>query len=170
MKTPDEITINGKKLSEFLALHKQWWLDNTKGERAYLRGADLSGADLSGAYLSGADLSGADLSGAYLRGADLSGAYLSGAKDLIAIGPIGSRGDFIYGVRFVAGDMHAVRRDEGTITQEKIAKSDIYIKTGCFWGTLAEFKKAVKKTHNDNEYAVAYGAAIVFIRKYFQVK
>ena len=46
---------------------------------AYLRGADLSGADLRGAYLSRADLSGADLRGADLRGADLSGADLRGA-------------------------------------------------------------------------------------------
>jgi uncharacterized protein YjbI with pentapeptide repeats len=46
---------------------------------ANLSCADLSDADLSGASLSGADLSGADLSGAYLSGADLSGAYLRGA-------------------------------------------------------------------------------------------
>jgi hypothetical protein len=44
-----------------------------------LRGANLSGADLYGANLYGADLSGADLSGAYLRGADLSEADLSEA-------------------------------------------------------------------------------------------
>ena len=70
------------------------WLKNEGGERAnlswaYLRWADLSGADLSGANLSwaylswanlsGADLSGADLSWAYLRWANLSGADLSGA-------------------------------------------------------------------------------------------
>ena len=52
---------------------------------AYLSGADLSDADLRGAYLSGADLSDADLRGAYLSGADLrdaglSDADLSGAK------------------------------------------------------------------------------------------
>ena len=51
---------------------------------AYLRGANLRGANLSDAYLRGADLRGADLSyanlrGAYLRGANLSGANLSGA-------------------------------------------------------------------------------------------
>ena len=50
----------------------------------YLRCADLSGADLSGANLryadlSGADLKYADLSGADLKYADLSGANLSGA-------------------------------------------------------------------------------------------
>ena len=53
-------------------------------DRAYLRGADLSDADLSDAYLSGAylsraDLSDADLRGAYLSRADLSDAYLRGA-------------------------------------------------------------------------------------------
>jgi len=46
---------------------------------AFLRGADLSGANLRGADLSSADLSGANLSGANLRSADLSGANLSGA-------------------------------------------------------------------------------------------
>jgi hypothetical protein len=43
---------------------------------AYLRKADLSGADLRGAYLRGADLSEANLRGAYLRGAYLRGANL----------------------------------------------------------------------------------------------
>jgi hypothetical protein len=53
-------------------------------QRAYLRGANLQGADLQRAYLQGADLRGADLQRAYLRdadlrGADLRGAYLRGA-------------------------------------------------------------------------------------------
>jgi hypothetical protein len=52
--------------------------------RHYARGADLTGADLTGAYLKGADLTGAylkgaDLTGAYLKGADLKGADLTGA-------------------------------------------------------------------------------------------
>ena len=46
---------------------------------AFLRGADLTGADLRGAYLRGADLTGAYLTGAYLRDAYLTGAYLTGA-------------------------------------------------------------------------------------------
>ena len=60
-----------------------------RGERADLRWANLSGANLSeadlrwanlsGANLSGANLSEADLSGADLRWADLSGADLRGA-------------------------------------------------------------------------------------------
>jgi len=88
-----------------LEAHLKWRRGEPGGERAYLRGADLSdanlsganlsdailrdanlsGADLSDANLSGADLSGANLrdailSGANLRGADLSGADLSGAN------------------------------------------------------------------------------------------
>jgi hypothetical protein len=47
---------------------------------ASLRGADLDGADLYGASLRGADLDGADLSYASLCGADLSGANLSYAS------------------------------------------------------------------------------------------
>ena len=51
---------------------------------AYLRdadlcGADLSGADLCGAYLRDADLRGADLRGVDLYGADLRDAYICGA-------------------------------------------------------------------------------------------
>jgi hypothetical protein len=189
MKTPDEITINEKSLTDILELHRKWTMGEAEGNRAnmsdadlggaYLSGADLSGADLSdanlsgadmsdadlggaylggaylrGANLRGADLSGANLSGANLSGADLSGAYLSGADlsgadGIIAIGPIGSRGDFIFGIRH---------------------EKTIMIKTGCFWGTLAEFKKQVKATHKENEHAQAYEAAIVFIRKYFAVK
>ena len=73
-----------KELQEILDKHKKWLNDEDGGERAYLRGADLRGADLNDAYLRGADLRGAylrgaDLRGAYLRGADLSGADLSGA-------------------------------------------------------------------------------------------
>jgi hypothetical protein len=81
--------MNTEQLRKILDDHKEWLIDDTKGERAnlyganlygaYLYGANLSGADLSGAYLRGANLSGADLSGAYLRGANLSGANLYGA-------------------------------------------------------------------------------------------
>jgi hypothetical protein len=73
---------------EQLSLHAAWVRGEPGGQRLVLRGAVLSGADLSdavlrgadlsGAVLSGADLSGAVLSGAVLRGADLSDAVLSG--------------------------------------------------------------------------------------------
>ena len=77
------------ELKDTLEKHFLWLEGDPNGERADLRGADLSeanlrGANLSGAYLRGADLSeadlrGADLSEANLRGADLRGANLRGA-------------------------------------------------------------------------------------------
>lgn len=48
-------------------------------ERAVRVGADLRGANLSGAYLSDASLSGADLFGAYLSDATLTDSNLTGA-------------------------------------------------------------------------------------------
>jgi hypothetical protein len=54
MRDPKNITINGKQLSDILALHKKWVLDEVGGERADLRGADLQGANLQGADLRGA--------------------------------------------------------------------------------------------------------------------
>jgi hypothetical protein len=47
---------------------------------AYLTGADITGANLLWANLTGANLTGANLLGANLTGADLLGAYLTGAN------------------------------------------------------------------------------------------
>jgi len=69
-----------------LTLHEAWLLDNNKGKRLDLRGADLSGEYLSGANLNYANLSGANLSGANLNYANLSGADLSGADLRYCIG------------------------------------------------------------------------------------
>jgi len=69
MKNTDEITHNGKTLTEILTLHRMWLYNENGGIRADLSRADLSRADLSGANLSRANLSGADLSGADLSGA-----------------------------------------------------------------------------------------------------
>lgn len=73
-----------EKLAEILKKHKLWLNNKDGGERADLRWADLSGADLNGADLRWAELSGADLSKANLDGANLRGADLSGAKGLLS--------------------------------------------------------------------------------------
>ena len=97
--------ITKEQLDNVLRKHALWINNESGGERADLRGANLSGAnlhqaDLRGANLSGANLSGANLYQAILRGAnlyqanlyranlsgadlyqaDLSGANLSGAN------------------------------------------------------------------------------------------
>ena len=141
---------------------------------AYLRGADLSGADLSGADLSGADLRGADLRGAYLRGADLSGAYLRGAylrgadlrgadlsgadlrewgklqnpSDVLIVGMIGSRHDYTT----------IFHTDKG-----------VFVRCGCFKGTLDEFETKVRVTHQGNKHEKDYLALIQFAKIKFEL-
>jgi len=68
--------MKAEEIKIVLGKHAAWLRDDDGGEKANLRGADLSRADLSEADLSRADLSRADLRGADLRGADLSGANL----------------------------------------------------------------------------------------------
>ena len=79
MRTTDEIIIGGKTLTEILELHKLWLEDNTKGQRANLRYANLRYADLRHANLRYADLRHADLQGADLQHAELQGVDLQGA-------------------------------------------------------------------------------------------
>lgn len=99
--------------------------------RAYLSGADLSRANLCGANLYGANLSGADLYGADLARANLYG--------YISIGHIGSRKSYLW-----------TRWEEG----------GFMVRTGCFCGTLDEFKKAVKEKHKSGVHKDEYAAAI----------
>ena len=71
------MTITKEQLDNILKKHTLWVENESGGERADLRGANLSGTDLRGANLSGTDLRGVDL-----RGADLYGANLYEAKNL----------------------------------------------------------------------------------------
>ena len=120
---------------------------------ANLRCANLRCANLGGAYLRGADLGGANLRGADLGGADLGDAYLrcagkiTSVDDILLIGPIGSRADYT----------HIYRTDKG-----------VYVKCGCFFGTVDEFASKVKYTHGDNKYANQYLKVIDFVNKYFE--
>ena len=116
---------------------------NLRGANLY--GADLHEANLYGANLYGADLREANLYGADLRGANLYGADLRGAKNILAVGPIGSRLDITYAVKY---------RDR------------IMIKCGCFWGDLEQWQAQCRAIHGDNSHAAAYAAAADFIRAY----
>ena len=69
-----------KELLKVLEAHRLWVLGDAAGKRADLYGANLYGADLTGANLYGANLYGADLTGADLYGADLTLANLTGAN------------------------------------------------------------------------------------------
>ncbi len=68
--------ISKEELSEILEKHKKWLNNEGGGEKADLRKANLSGADLRGIDLRQADLRETDLSGADLQGTDLRYASL----------------------------------------------------------------------------------------------
>ena len=117
-------------IQKIIAANKLW---NESGGREGMR-ADLREANLSGA----------DLSGANLRGADLSGANLRGAVGIWAVGPLGSRGDFLYGIQHANGVRYKVGCRESLLTSD-------------------ELLAAVADEHGDNRYAVEYRAAIACI-------
>ena len=157
--------ISAEKLQEIIESHGRWLRNAEGGERADLRSADLSGAnlrsaDLSDAYLGGANLRSADLSGANLSGANLGGAYLSGAnldKTYYQVVRIGSR--------------------KGTTTY---CVDDDNVLCGCWnnykGGTLEEFKTRVESVYgregnNPNEqYYDEYMAAITFFAAMKEMK
>ena len=121
---------------------------------AYLRGADLGDAYLGDAYLGDAYLGDAYLGdaylgGAYLRGADLRGAYLGdwgklqSVSDVLIVGAIGSRN----------GYTSIFHTDKG-----------IFVQCGCFKGSLEEFEKKVKETHQGDKHERDYLALIEFVK------
>jgi hypothetical protein len=109
---------------------------------ANLYGADLRGANLYGANLRDADLRGADLYGADLRGADLGGKKLIGERPFLAIGPIGSRNDYL---------------------QVFITDGGVMIRAGCFFDTRDQFELAIAETHGMNNHGTEYLAALALI-------
>ena len=109
---------------------------------ADLRGANLYGADLRGANLYGADLLGANLYGADLRGANMGDKKLIGERPILMIGPIGSRSDY-----FTA----------------YITDAGVFLRAGCFFGSVDEFGDKCIQSHGDNEHAQEYAAALALI-------
>lgn len=127
---------------------------------AYVNDFDLSETDLSGASFADADLilvnfTGANLSncafantnlrgckfhGAILDNADMSGCNIRGAAGILAIGPVGSRGDMLYAV---------------------IHPDCLMVKTGCFWGTLDEFKAEVDEKYEGDPSHEQYNRAVI---------
>ena len=110
-----------------------------------LSGSDLRGCDLSGSDLRGCDLSGCNLSGCNLLGSNLRGCNLRGSRGILIISPIGSRGDMLV----------AVIRD-----------SAVWVKTGCFWGSVDIFEAKVIAIRDDlhRQHISDYMAAINLIR------
>lgn len=67
------------------------------------------------------------------------GAVINSTQDYLAVGPIGSRNDYTTFYR---------------------TASDIWVRCGCFNGSINDFAKKVRETHGDNQNARVYLAAI----------
>ena len=125
---------------------------------ANLYGADLYGADLYGANLYGADLRSANLYGANLRSADLYGANLYGAnlgdagkltgdRPYFAVGPIGSRQD---------------------VLSAFLTEKGVYLRAGCFFGTVEQFREKLEGEHGDNIHGNEYRAALQLVLAHYE--
>lgn len=99
---------------------------------------DLSSANLSGAYLGGANLGSANLSDANLG----KHGKLIGKRPILQIGPIGSRRDHLVAV---------------------LTNIGVYVRTGCFFGTLDAFRAACIETHGESVHGREYATAITMI-------
>ncbi|EAG7974746.1 pentapeptide repeat-containing protein [Listeria monocytogenes] len=153
--------MNQAELDVVIEKHEKWLRDGY-GERANLRGANLSYADLScanlrGANLRGANLSYADLSCANLRVANLSYADLSCANLRVAnlSGADLRRADLnwinwrdVVGLTVIAVQINTTRKNN-QITY--IKELEIWT-TGCFQGTLEELKDSIEQTHASNDF------------------
>jgi hypothetical protein len=111
--------------------------------RAILAGADFTNTNFTDAILAQADIARADFKNARLSGAILdAGERLVGSRPIFQIGPLGSRSDYLI----------AYLTDRG-----------LRLRTGCFFGSREEFDEKLKKTHENNDYAKDYRAALRLI-------
>ena len=157
MKTKIEIkSIFGNVLFEFEKENnsvKDTLIEAIKRD-AYLCDANLRDAYLGDADLRGANLCGADLRGAYLCDADLRGAdlrewgKLEKPSDILIAGIIGSRNNYTT----------IFHTDKG-----------VFVRCGCFRGTLEEFETKVKETHKGNKHEKDYLALIQFAKIKFEL-
>ena len=124
---------------------------------ANLRSADLYGANLGDADLRSADLGDADLYGANLYGANLYGANLgdadlgdagklTGDRPYFAVGPIGSRQD---------------------VLASFLTEKGVFLRAGCFFGTVEAFRDKLQGEHGNNVHAVEYRAALVLVEAHY---
>ncbi|EAC9742221.1 pentapeptide repeat-containing protein [Listeria monocytogenes] len=158
--------MNQAELDVVIEKHEKWLRDGY-GERADLRGANLSYADLRRADLRGANLSYADLRRANLSGADLSGANLRGANLSYAnLSYADLRRADLSGANLSYADLNWINwRDVVSLTVIAVQINTTrknnqitYIKeleiwtTGCFQGTLEELKDSIEQTHDNNDF------------------
>jgi hypothetical protein len=110
----------------------------------------LDGASLDGARLVGARLVGARLDGARLDNGEKIVPFKKCEKPVFQIGGLGSA--FRYLVAYLTED-------------------GIRLRTGCFFGSIAQFEAKLKETHGQkgSKHALEYRAAIKMVKTHFDI-
>jgi Pentapeptide repeats (8 copies) len=145
-------------------------LDGARLDGARLVGARLVGARLDGARLVGARLDGARLDGARLVGARLDGARLDGAR---LVGARLDNGEKIVPFKkcekpvFQIGGLGSAFR----YLVAYLTEDGIRLRTGCFFGSIAQFEAKLKETHGQkgSKHALEYRAAIKMVKTHFDI-
>ena len=102
---------------------------------------------LAAAINAKANLYGANLRSANLYGANLGDAgKLTGDRPYFAVGPIGSRQDVLAAF---------------------LTEKGLFLRAGCFFGTVEEFRDKLEGEHGDNMHAIEYRAALVLIEAHY---
>lgn len=111
-------------------------------------GAYLYKATLIDTLIYDSDLSGCNFMGASINSLRISGCDLDHIKNMMIMGPMGSREDWLYIVRHLNREY----------------KPYLMFKTGCFCGRLGSFRKAVREKYRNKNwflYRSYFGAMAV---------
>ena len=71
---------------------------------------------------------------------------MTGDRPYFAVGPIGSRQDVLAAF---------------------LTEKGVFLRAGCFFGTMEEFRDKLQGEHGDNVHAVEYRAALVLVEAHY---
>jgi len=130
---------------------KQAKLTATRFRQCRFRDTRFNYARLNGVHFDhcivNANFERASMYNSVLTFSDLYEAATEATQGILRVGPIGSRGDILWAV------YHEGEPDE-----------HLYLKTGCFWGTYADFTRELKANHEpDGRHYREYQAALKLI-------
>ena len=128
--------------------------DGTKFDGAKFDGTKFYGTTFDGTKFDGTKFDGTTFDGTTFYGTTFKRTCFAGkeivdcARPIFAIHPLGSEQRTMYAV---------------------LTKKGIHILTGCFSGSVDEFKAAIEKKHGDNAHDQEYLAALTLVELHFKL-
>ena len=116
-------------------------------------GSRVSESRVSESTVSGSQVSRSQVSGSTVSGSQVSRALIENSRDMLVIGPLGSRDDRL------------------TITfKNRDGTPAVKANTGCWSGTLDEFEARVKEVHGDSKHGREYLATVAYVRALIETR